>query len=159
MGGFWVPAHAIASRSSLVAYRFTDLGNSHGSDAWPCQLTLLENWLEHRIILPNGTIKHVHALGHLVLNPSGDVVEVVGSAVDITERKLAEAALRRSEASLAQAQQLSRTGSFGWDISNGEIYRSPETFLIFEFEPAGKVTVDLILQRTHPEDRIAAYSN
>jgi PAS domain S-box-containing protein len=111
--------------------------------------------VEHRIILPNGTIKHVHALGHLVLNPSGDVVEVVGSAVDITERKLAEAALRRSEAYLAQAQQLSRTGSFGWDISNGEIYWSPETFRIFEFEPAGKVTVDLILQRTHPEDRIA----
>jgi PAS domain S-box-containing protein len=111
--------------------------------------------VEHRMILPNGTIKHVHALGHLVLNPSGDVLEVMGSAVDITDRKLAEAALRRSEAYLAQAQQLSRTGSFGWDISKGEIYWSAETFRIFEFEPAGKVTVDLILQRTHPEDRIA----
>jgi PAS domain S-box-containing protein len=111
--------------------------------------------VEHRMILPNGTIKHVHALGHLVLNPSRDVLEVMGSAVDITDRKLAEAALRRSEAYLAQAQQLSHTGSFGWDVSKDEIYWSAETFRIFEFEPAGKVTVDLILQRTHPEDRIA----
>jgi PAS domain S-box-containing protein len=111
--------------------------------------------VEHRMILPNGTIKHVHALGHLVLNPSRDVLEVMGSAVDITDRKLAEAALRRSEAYLAQAQQLSHTGSFGWDVSKDEIYWSAETFRIFEFKPAGKVTVDLILQRTHPEDRIA----
>jgi len=71
------------------------------------------------------------------------------------EREQAEKRLRRSEAYLAQAQQLSRTGSFGWDVSSGEIYWSPETFRIFEFEPAGEVTVDLILQRTHPEDRIA----
>lgn len=111
--------------------------------------------VEYRMILPNGAIKHVHALGHLVLNPAGDVVEVMGSAVDITERKIAEVALRRSEAYLAQAQQLSRTGSFGWDISHAEIYWSPETFRIFEVEPTETITIDLILERIHPEDRIA----
>src|SRR5882672_46783 len=65
----------------------------------------------------------------------------------------AEKALRQSEAYLAEAQRLSRTGSFGWDVSSGEIYWSQETFRIFGYEPAPKVAVEAIVQRTHPEDR------
>jgi len=64
----------------------------------------------------------------------------------------AEEALRRSEAYLAEAQKLSHTGSFGWDISSGEINWSQETFRIFEYEPAAKATIDLVVQRIHPED-------
>jgi formate hydrogenlyase transcriptional activator len=72
---------------------------------------------------------------------------------DLEGRKKGEENLRRSEAYLSEAQRLSHTGSFGWDISTGEIYWSPETFRIFEYEPAAKVTIDMVLQRTHPEDR------
>jgi PAS domain S-box-containing protein len=61
--------------------------------------------------------------------------------------------LQTSETYLAEAQKLSLTGSFGWDISTGEIYCSAETFRIFELEPTTKITVDAILERTHPEDR------
>src|SRR5207253_7426220 len=46
--------------------------------------------VEFRILLPDGTVKHIHTAGHRVLNPSGDLVEFVGSAMDITERKRAE---------------------------------------------------------------------
>jgi PAS domain S-box-containing protein len=74
----------------------------------------------------------------------------------IAERKRAEEALRRSEAYLGVAQTLSHTGRFGWDVSSGEIYWSRETFEIFGYEPAVKITIELILQRTHPEDRPAA---
>jgi formate hydrogenlyase transcriptional activator len=70
-----------------------------------------------------------------------------------TERKRAEEALRQSEAYLAEAQRLSRTGSFGWNTSTGEIYWSGETFRIFEADPAMKPTVDLVMERTHPDDR------
>src|SRR5437870_4996274 len=69
------------------------------------------------------------------------------------ERKRAQEELRRSEAYLAEAQRLSHTGSFGWNVSNGEIYWSKETFRIFECDRANKPTVELVLQRTHPEDR------
>jgi len=69
------------------------------------------------------------------------------------DRKRAENALRRGEAYLSEAQRLSRTGSFGWDISSGEIYWSPETFRIFGYDQAIKPTLELVLQRTHPEDR------
>jgi PAS domain S-box-containing protein len=71
------------------------------------------------------------------------------------ERKHAQKALRRSEAYLAEAQRLSHTGSFGWVVSSGEIYWSRETFRIFQYEPASKVTVQHVLQRTHPDDKLA----
>src|SRR4029077_17782609 len=64
----------------------------------------------------------------------------------------ANESLHRTETYLAEAQKLSLTGSFGWKVSSGEIYWSQETFRIFEYDPATKPTLELILQRTHPED-------
>jgi formate hydrogenlyase transcriptional activator len=52
---------------------------------------------DHRIVLPDGTVKHIHAIGHPVLDENGKVAEYVGTAVDVTERKLAEEALHESE--------------------------------------------------------------
>jgi PAS domain S-box-containing protein len=63
--------------------------------------------------------------------------------------------LQRREAYLAEAQKLSHTGSFGWDVSSGEINWSRESFRIFEYEPTAKATIDLVVQRIHPEDRSA----
>src|ERR1700730_6090217 len=83
------------------------------------------------------------------------VQRALREAGERSELTHAEEALRRSEAYLAEAQKLSHTGSFGWDVSHGEIYWSRETFRIFEYEPAQKPTIELILQRTHPEDRPA----
>ena len=74
-------------------------------------------------------------------------------AEERTERKRVEEALQRNEAYLAEAQRLSHTGSFGWQVSSGEVFWSDETFRIFEFEPTSQPTVERILQRTHPEDR------
>jgi len=63
-----------------------------------------------------------------------------------------QAALRSREAYLSQAQRLSQTGSFGWRPSSGEILWSEETFRIFQYDPTTKPTVELVLQRVHPED-------
>jgi PAS domain S-box-containing protein len=65
----------------------------------------------------------------------------------------ANESLRRSEAYLADAQRLSLTGSFGWNVSSGTIYWSQETFRIFGYDPATEPTLEFIHQRTHPEDR------
>ena len=70
-----------------------------------------------------------------------------------TERKQAEEKLRSSEAFLAEAQRLSHTGSFGWSVATGEILWSEETFRIFQCDRTTRPTVELIVQRTHPEDR------
>jgi PAS domain S-box-containing protein len=87
--------------------------------------------------------------------PRGKIAKWYGTTTDIEDRKLAENQLRRSEAYLAEAQQVSHTGSFGWNVPSAEIYWSPETYRIFEFDPAGKVTLEMILERTHPDDRTA----
>ena len=68
--------------------------------------------LEYRIVLPDGTVKYVHTIGHPVLNADGEFGELVGTTVDITERKRAEETLRRSQAYLAEAERLTHTGSF-----------------------------------------------
>ena len=60
--------------------------------------------------------------------------------------------LAESEAYLAEAQRLSQTGSFGWVVSTEQIFWSDETFRIFEYDTAVKPTVELALQRVHPED-------
>jgi PAS domain S-box-containing protein len=62
------------------------------------------------------------------------------------------AELRRSEVYLTEAQRLSRTGSFGWNVSSGEILWSDECFRIYGYDKSPSVTVGMILQRTHPED-------
>src|SRR5580693_7041824 len=83
------------------------------------------------------------------------VQRALREAEDQTELRRAEEALRRSEAYLAEAQRLSHTGSFGWNVSSGEIYWSRETFRIFDCEPSARITAETIVERTHPEDRPA----
>src|SRR6266404_153477 len=61
--------------------------------------------------------------------------------------------LQQSEAYLLEAQRLSHTGSFGWNVSSGEIYWSEETYNIFQHDRAVKPTLELVFQRIHPEDR------
>jgi predicted ATPase/signal transduction histidine kinase/CheY-like chemotaxis protein len=70
-----------------------------------------------------------------------------------SERRRAEDALRRSEAYSAEAQNLSHTGSFGWNACSGEIWWSAESFRIFEIERANQPNLARIIQRTHPQDR------
>ena len=81
------------------------------------------------------------------------VQRALQGAEDRARRTEAETALRRSESYLNEAQRLSRTGSFGVDRSSGRIQWSEETCRIFGVELGTTPSVELILQRTHPEDR------
>jgi formate hydrogenlyase transcriptional activator len=77
----------------------------------------------------------------------------IGINLDIDDRKRAEEALRRNEHLQAEAQRLSHTGSTGWNVSSDEHFWSAETFRIFEFDPNSKVSLPVILERVHPQDR------
>ena len=85
---------------------------------------------------------------------AGEIAHATGAPnTNIGARKGAQSALQRSEAYLAEAQRLSHTGSFGWNVSTGQIFWSDETFRIFGYEPATNVTIDMVLDRVHPDDR------
>ena len=106
---------------------------------------------EFRLLFPGGMIKHVHGFGHC-LKREGGKHEFIGALMDITERKRVQDDLRRSEAFLAEAQRLSRTGSFSWHVETGTITWSQELYRIFGFDPGVRPTLDLIRTRVHPED-------
>jgi PAS domain S-box-containing protein len=124
-----------------------------------------QNWPHLPLIFVSGTLGEEVAIEALKIGATDYVLKTrLSRIVPSVQRALREAeeridlsraekALRRSETYLAEAQKLSHTGSFGWDISSGKIYWSQETFRIFEYEPPTEPGLELIIHRTHPEDR------
>ncbi|HEV8001818.1 MAG TPA: sigma 54-interacting transcriptional regulator [Planctomycetaceae bacterium] len=85
---------------------------------------------------------------------TGRIIKWYGASIDIEDRKRAEEALRRSEAYLAEAQRLSHTGSFAWNVSGNQMFWSDEHFRIFEHERSKiKPTLETLVDRVHPADR------
>jgi two-component system, LuxR family, sensor kinase FixL len=122
------------------------------------------NFLQRRgVILVSLICAGLTVLSFLLQHGYSDGSEAIGrclvslAAIGITtllaiKRQEAEEARRRSETYLAEAQRLSRTGSFSWKVATKEQYWSAETFRIFEYDAATKPTVDLVLRRIHPDD-------
>jgi PAS domain S-box-containing protein len=111
--------------------------------------------LEHRLLMPDGSLKHVHVVGHLLETGQPDKAELAGAITDITERKRAEASLRQTEAYLEEAQRLSHTGSWAWNVARREnVHWSQEHYRLFGLDPkSDSPSFETAYQRIHPEDR------
>jgi PAS domain S-box-containing protein len=86
-------------------------------------------------------------------NAQGEIVGIIVTVRDVTERKRAEEALRQNENRLQEAVQVSQTGIFDHGHLTNTIYWSPEQRKIYGFGPDEPVTLPLFLNCVHPEDR------
>ena len=107
--------------------------------------------IQYRVDHPKRGKRAMHSTGEPVFE-DGKVVRVIGNTLDVTEQEIATQELRRREAYREQAEALSHTGSFGWNVSTGELVWSYENFRILGYEPTVKPTLKLALKRIHPED-------
>jgi PAS domain S-box-containing protein len=107
---------------------------------------------DERLRRADGAYRWFRVRGRCVRDPQGHVVRWYVLLTDIDEGKRAEAQVEQAYLRLAEAQRLSKTGSFITDLVADDHNWSEETFRIFEFDPATKVTVQRIRDVIHPED-------
>jgi PAS domain S-box-containing protein len=120
--------------------------------------------VEHRIVLPGGIIKYVHAVAHAGRDSAGNL-EYMGVITDVTERKYADEErktlarqLEESNAKLEEAQRVAHLGHWEWDLQTNVIVWSDETYRIFGLEPQER-PMDLATNRgmVHADDRESLY--
>jgi PAS domain S-box-containing protein len=126
---------------------------------WPTVVEAIEHahltgkvMAEYRVVWPDGSLHWLSTNGRMFFDDEGRPLRMVGFTSDVTRRKLVEEELRRSEAFLAEGQNLARMGNFSWRVATEELTWSEQLYRIFEFEPSVPVTLELIATRVHPED-------
>jgi PAS domain S-box-containing protein len=107
--------------------------------------------LVFRICTARGTVKYLQVHAHVIRQVEGRPL-FIGALQDVTQSKIAEAELRRAHDHLAEAQRLSRTGSFTTDITRDEHTWSDELYRIFEIDPGTRITFQRLEGLVHPED-------
>jgi PAS domain S-box-containing protein len=84
--------------------------------------------ISYRIVLPDGTVKHLDSIGQPVLSASGELVEVVSTQMDVTERVRAEQALRESAAKIRRLVDSNIIGIFFSGLE-GRVLETNDAFL------------------------------
>jgi signal transduction histidine kinase len=112
---------------------------------------------EYRVVWPDGSLHWLSTNGRMFFDGEGNPLRMVGFTSDVTRRKQAEEALRRSQAFLTEGQQLARMGNFSWQVATKNITWSEQLYRIFDFESSVPMTLELIAKRVHPDDMPMIY--
>ncbi|MEQ1794136.1 MAG: PAS domain-containing protein [Nitrospira sp.] len=109
--------------------------------------------VEYRIRTNPGSFRWIRGRGRAIRDRHGDPQRMAGSCQDITDQKLAEEALRRSEMQLKEAQRIAELGS--WEATSDSVVTwSDESYRIFGYIPQSVIpSYDLVLESLHPDDR------
>ena len=114
---------------------------------------------DYRVRVKGGRLVDVYVIYSPLKDAAGQVEQIIGSGVDITQRKVSENLLRESESKLREAQRLTQTGSWELDLVTNKLHWSDEIYRIFEVEKDGfGATYESFLSLVHPEDRAAVDS-
>src|ERR1700757_4648871 len=88
----------------------------------------VDSFDEYRVLLPDGTVKHVISSGHPVLDGNGEFIAFIGTATDVTERKRAEEALRERDAKIRRLVDSNIIGIFFSGLE-GRVLEANDAFL------------------------------
>src|SRR6201996_2088437 len=88
----------------------------------------VDSFDEYRVLLPDGTVKHVNSSGHPVLDGNGEFIAFIGTATDVTERKRTEEALREREAKIRRLVDSNIIGIFITGLE-GRVLEANDAFL------------------------------
>ena len=110
--------------------------------------------MTYRLAAKDGSLKWVWERGQGQYDEQGNLLFLEGFITDITTQKQTEEALRESQESLAEAQQITHIGNWDWNIRTGMMQWSDETYRIFGFRPKElTATYDIFLAIIYSEDR------
>jgi len=155
----------------LTQYSFEEL---EGRCVWDCLLPPEEREAVHEeafcsLIRNPDTLRNTHTnhwvardgsrrlidwTNTLLLDEHGDMEFMVSIGVDVTEKSIADAALKESEKRLKEAQRIAQIGSWELDLVSGKLTWSDETFRLFEIDKTKlDACYETFLEAVHPEDR------
>jgi PAS domain S-box-containing protein len=110
--------------------------------------------LIHRVILPNGKNKFIEAKGRLIFDENNEVLKLVGTGQDVTERELLIDSLQRSESLYKQAQSIAHLGNWILDIESDKLFWTDELYRIYGLEPQSEeLSWRKYIALVHEEDK------
>jgi PAS domain S-box-containing protein len=127
-----------------------------------CTLLKINFEADYAIILPDGNIRHMHATGHPVLNESGDLVEWVGTTMDVTEQWQARNALEQANRALQASEReltliIETIPAFVWCASiDGQLTYVNRRLVDYIGAPMSALCGQGWIDFVHPDDRSAA---
>ena len=112
-----------------------------------------ESLLSYRIVLNDDSIRSLELMAEVVKDSNGQMIELIGTAQDVTDRIKREQDLIEKNQLLTFAEQLSSIGYWKWDIIQDVMEKSENLLKILDFEPGAKPDFNTYLKRVHPADR------
>lgn len=112
----------------------------------------LEN--ELRFITANGATRFFHSRAVAIMGPSGRVARIRGMSQDVTERRIEEEKLRKSEALLSRAEEIAKFGSWEYDCRTGTARLSKQLRRTCQLDSDEESDLEVFFARLHPEDRV-----
>jgi PAS domain S-box-containing protein len=112
---------------------------------------------EYRIVRPDRQVRWIESRSRVLYDDKGKAQRTIGVKIDITERKVAEAALKESEERLRFVAERAKVGHWDWDIASGRLNWSATCKRLFGIPEEATVTHERFLAMLHADDRMRVH--